>query len=86
MNQQTKQVSATTGHDCASKGIEQAHLEKQVAKFLKAGGKIKVVSADPQINQKLVHGTRHSYVIAMCRCGPCTKWANKHRVTQGEVA
>ena len=79
-------VAAVTGHDCASKQLEQARIEQQLQEFLKSGGRIKTVKADPKINQKLVHGTRHTYVIAMCRCGPCLKWANKHRITQGAVA
>ena len=86
MNQQTKQVSAITGHHCAEKQLESALLAKRIARFLKNGGKVKVVGADPQINQKLIHGTRHAYVITQCRCGPCTKWANKNRVAKGESA
>ena len=86
MSKESKQVSATTGHHCAEKQIESALLAKRIAKFLKNGGVIKTMRADAQINQKLIHGTRHAYVIAMCRCGPCIQWSNKHRVTKGEVA
>ena len=86
MKQQSKQVSAVTGHHCAEKQIESELLAKRIAKFLKNGGAIKAMRADSKINQKLIHGTRHAYVVTQCRCGLCIQWSNKQRVTKGEVA
>ena len=64
--------------------IEQ--IQSDLETFLANGGVIKKMSVVAHTNEKLKHGTRHAYVIAMCRCGPCTKWANKNRVAKGEVA
>ena len=86
MSKESKQVSAITGHHCAEKRLESALLAKRIAKFLKTGGTVKVISNEAPIKQQLIHGTRHAYVITMCRCGPCTSWANKNRVAKGAVA
>lgn len=64
--------------------IEQ--IQTDLETFLANGGVIKKMSVVAHTNEKLKHGTRYAYVIAMCRCGPCTKWANKNRVTKGVAA
>lgn len=86
MNQQkSKLISASTGHDCAAKQAESTKLAVQVAEFLKAGGKVKEVDPVRPLNSTIVHGTKHGYFIAKCRCGKCIKWANKN-LKKGDAA
>lgn len=60
-------------HDCANKQQQSYDLEIQVQKFITNGGEIRTNNEKKPVH-KLIHGTRHAYNIASCRCAVCVSW------------
>lgn len=61
--------------ECAQKHSIAQKLERQIQDFLAKGGVIDTrQNNEKYAKPKLVHGTRHAYNIAACRCAVCVSW------------